>query len=392
MKKLIALLLAIGMVVSLGACKKPAQGSGSTGTNESTTGSIKQTDTPPQSTAPADAPSAYIETNTPPQEIVSGSEENQAAEKPVAETEQPDWTMLKTFPVFAGPKSTSSEECAIHRLTYETWQETANTMTERHASCAFYGYCEYYRSAPCETGYFFRTNFYNYDKTYFTENTMLVITLRLDAGNDAQLKDVHYADGIVTCSVETSRPVRRELDIYRTIYVQLDEAIPEDTQLKVEIINQQEQSEISLQWNERYYSLSGWVLYDKDSPKIAYALDWESYQEFAAECVKRGTACPNYSKAFFDDHTLIVVGWAAGSGSDIFDLHNLHYADGTLTCSIDIPYFDGLFSNANIAQWICYIEVNTVLPADTQVILDMGSMKYDQDTYKQKRDEFRTKC
>ena len=198
MKKLIALLLAIGMIVSLGACKKPAQGSGNTGTQASATGSANA--------------------STPNQEVVSGSGENQAAEKPVAETEQPDWTMLKAFPVFAGLKSTSSEECAIHRLNYETWQETANTIAEKHASCAFYGYCEYYRSAPCETGYFFRTNFYTYDKTYFTENTMLVITLRLDAGNDAQLKDVHYADGIVTCSVETSRPVRRELGIYRTIY------------------------------------------------------------------------------------------------------------------------------------------------------------------------------
>ena len=86
MKKLIALLLAIGMVVSLGACKKPAQGSGNTGTQASATGSANA--------------------STPNQEVVSGSEENQAAENPVAETEQPDWTMLKAFPVFAGLAAT----------------------------------------------------------------------------------------------------------------------------------------------------------------------------------------------------------------------------------------------------------------------------------------------
>jgi hypothetical protein len=262
-------------------------------------------------------------------------------------------------------------------------------MAEGHKRCASNGYCENDRSGPCETGYYFRSNFYTYDKAYFKENTMVVIGLKLDANTPAAVKDVHYADGTLTCFVEIGRPMRRELNCYKTIYVHVEQALPEDTELKLEVtVNQQPESEIPLTWKGNIYSLSGWDLFDRNAPRIAHILDWESYQAFAAECHRRGSFCPTYSEAFFDTHRLIAIGWGAGHSDDIFELYNLHYADGTLTCTIDRPYFEGMFSLNTTASRICYIVVDAVLPADTELVVDMGSVKYDQETYMQKKEQF----
>lgn len=375
MKKLITFVLVLCMVISLGACKKPAeQSGGSTGQTEKIT---EGTNTPTSG-----------ETEVPPESNNVCTSETPDNKGPAPEVQQPAWT-TKAFNTYAGLQSMYSQDRSIQRVDYETWQKIANTMAKDHKVCAANGYCERDRSSPCETGYYFRSNFYTYDKAYFKENTMVVIGLKLDANTSATVTDVRYADGTVTCFVEIGRPMRRELNCYTTIYVHVEQSLPENTELKLEVtVNQQPESEIPLNWKGNIYSLSGWDLFDLNAPRIAHILDWESYQAFAAECNERGSACPTYSKAFFDTHRLIAIGWGAGSGSDIFELYNLHYANGTLTCTIDRPYFEGMSSLANIATWICYIEVDAVLPADTELVVDMGSVKYDQETYIQKKEQF----
>ena len=76
MKKLIALLLAIGMVVSLGACKKPADNpSGITEQNAKATESTKA-DTPTEITGKPDTPTETVDKPDAPTEVTDKTDAN----------------------------------------------------------------------------------------------------------------------------------------------------------------------------------------------------------------------------------------------------------------------------------------------------------------------------
>lgn len=241
---------------------------------------------------------------------------------------------------------------------------------------------------PCEAvDYFAQTQ---YTEDFFTANTLVVLGLPFDENNSAALKDVRYEDGKLTCFVELERPIRRVVRYnFRTVYVQIECVLPEDTEFELKVTaKQQTESELALQGKVSFKRLQGWDLWEKDEPQIAKVLDWETYQAFAAECAKHGVTCPTYSKEFFDDRSLVAVGLASGSGSTIFELYDLHYAQGVLTCFVDIPYTPGMLTTSDMASWLCFIEVDTILPADTEVILDSGGVEYDYDTYMQKYAQF----
>jgi hypothetical protein len=86
------------------------------------------------------------------------------------------------------------------------------------------------------------------------------------------------------------------------------------------------------------------------------------------------------------------LGLSSGSGSTVFELRDVTYTGGVLTCSMDIPYSKEVFSTADMASWFCLVAVDTVLPLETEVVLDQGSVEYDYETYKQKDDQFHEKC
>ena len=83
-----------------------------------------------------------------------------------------------------------------------------------------------------------------------------------------------------------------------------------------------------------------------------------------------------------------MLGLSSGSGSTIYELYDLHYAQGTLICFVDSPTAEGLMVTANMASWLCFIEVDKVLPEDTEIVLDAGAVNYDYDTYTQKYEQF----
>ena len=176
----------------------------------------------------------------------------------------------------------------------------------------------------------------------------------------------------------------------------------------------QETEAVALKWADRYLSLGGWKLWEKDAPEIAKVLTYESYIALMDECVSRHGVCTtdcflyseddglclygrtirnvSYTKEFFDTNSLIVLGLSSGSGSTIFEMGNLTYAGGVLNCSIDVPFSREVGGNALMASWFCFIEVDTVLQPETEVILDLGPVEYDYEIYMQKYNQFHEKC
>lgn len=312
---------------------------------------------------------------------------SQPSESTSPERGQLIWS-YKTLDAFAGPKNTYSKEHTINCLTYDGWQETAASSLETHRGCANDGRCTLNVLSQCGVEEYF--NHTDYSEAFFAENTLLVITLQVDPNNPVVLKDVQYADGSLTCFVELGKPIRRGTYLYKTVYVQVEGVLPENTELKLEITAKElAESELALQWEESYLRLPGtWKLWEKDAPKIAKLLTWESYQAFVEECESHGSSCPTYTEEFFADHSLVVLGLSSGSGSTIYELYDLHYAQGALTCFVDIPTSPDALYNSVMASWLCFIEVDTILPADTEVILDSGGVEYDHDTFMQKHAQF----
>ena len=89
---------------------------------------------------------------------------------------------------------------------------------------------------------------------------------------------------------------------------------------------------------------------------------------------------------------MVVLGLAYSSGSIIFEVYDLRYNQGVLTCLLDTPSVKGAQNTHNMASWICFIEVDTVLPADTEVMLDWGIVEYDPDTFTKKVEQYVSKC
>lgn len=315
-----------------------------------------------------------------------------------------------TITDYSGIKSDGS---AAHRLTYDMWNTIVDFHMERHRGCSERGHCVHNTRFLCTaTDYVQNTS---YSEAYFEENTLILLDLRLDYNNPFSVKDVRYADGVLTCSVEIEKPIRRKIDCYWSAFVKIESALPAETQIKLEISNGQiEESEIDLNWEDAFLRLEGWALWKEDSPEIAKQLTYESCKELLDECLSRHGTCSkycfwyseedgmcsyakavksiSYPKEFFDDHSLILVGLSSGSGSTIFEVHDLHYAKGVLTCSVDVPWASGIMGTADMASWFCFIEVDTVLPEGTEIKSDIGAVEYDQDAYMQKLGQFYEKC
>ena len=167
---------------------------------------------------------------------------------------------------------------------------------------------------------------------------------------------------------------------------------------------------VALNWTEKYISLYGlnWPQLWKED--IAKVLDYDSYIALMDECVTHHGACTvecglysqddglcpwgrairndRYTKEIFDTHSLIVLGLSGVSSSTIFELRNVTYTGGVLSCSLDIPYSKEVGANADFASWFCFIAVDTILPLETEVVLDQKGVEYDYDTYTQKYDQF----
>ena len=97
-------------------------------------------------------------------------------------------------------------------------------------------------------------------------------------------------------------------------------------------------------------------------------------------------------KEFFNTNSLIVLGLSDGIGSTIFEMSSLTYANGVLNCTIDIPFSREVGGNAIMSSWFCFVEVDTVLQPETEVVVDQETVEYDYETYKQKHDQFHEKC
>ena len=171
---------------------------------------------------------------------------------------------------------------------------------------------------------------------------------------------------------------------------------------------------VALNWTEKYIMLSRWSLWEKDAPKIAKVLDYESYIALMDECVSRHGACTayctlysdddglcpwgrayqndRYTKEFFDTHSLIVLGLSDGSSSTIYELRNVTYTGDVLSCSMDIPFSKGVGANADMVSRFCFVAVDTILPLETEVVFNLESAEYDYETYQQKEDQFHEKC
>lgn len=331
----------------------------------------------------------------------------------------PDALEWKTtvFQTFAGILADDApEECVIRRFTYASWQDAIALNQNRHRNCLKQGCCSFNNRITCNVLEYFENAVSS--QSFFEENTLLVINLRFDNFNEASVKNIRYEDGVLTCHVELDKPIRWILSGRKSIFLQTDVPLPADTELKLEITTkidrQTEKGDIALTWEERYLSLSGWALWETDEPQIAKQLTYESFQELIDECVARhGTCSPScyqyfadtklchygetlrklsYPKEFFETHSLFVLGLASGSISTVFDISDLQYVDGVLTCVIDRPHADSVLSTVGMGSWLCFIEVDTVLPMETEIQMLTGTFMYDYEIYKQKVEQFGEKC
>lgn len=174
------------------------------------------------------------------------------------------------------------------------------------------------------------------------------------------------------------------------------------------IAEEQPKQEIKVNWEPKFLRVYNVDLWEEDAPKIHKVLDYEDFAELKSGL--HGTCDPmqcfqydadaglcayakslqnlSYSKAFFEENSLILVGLSSGSGSTIFEVTDLTYADGAITCDIDIPYAKYIVGTADMASWYCFIALDTVLPADTQITVNTEAVEVDMETYEQKYNQF----
>jgi len=169
----------------------------------------------------------------------------------------------------------------------------------------------------------------------------------------------------------------------------------------------QAEQEIKLNWEPKFLRVHNVKLWENDAPKIDKLLDYETF-----ETLKNGLHKPcniecfqydpneglcvyakslenlSYSKEFFENNSLILVGLSSGSGSTIFQVTDVSYTNGVITCSIDIPYAKDMFETCDMASWYCFVAVDTVLPADTQISVNTEAVEVDLATYEQANNQF----
>ena len=174
------------------------------------------------------------------------------------------------------------------------------------------------------------------------------------------------------------------------------------------IAEEQLKQEIKINWEPKFLRVYHVDLWEEDVPQIGKVLDYEMF--YLLKNSLHGACDPmqcflhdadaglcayakslqnlSYSKEFFEENSLILVGLSSGSGSTIFEVTDLSYTDGAITCDIDIPYAKYIVGTADMASWYCFIALDTVLPADTQITVNTEAVEVDMETYERKYNQF----
>lgn len=95
----------------------------------------------------------------------------------------------------------------------------------------------------------------------------------------------------------------------------------------------------------------------------------------------------SYSETFFADNTLLLIP-TTGGGPTAFEISGVAYSDGILTCTLTSYVPDEpVASTADIYGLTVFIELDTVLPENTQLKTEWIKTTVDAEIYQQKRSE-----
>lgn len=111
-----------------------------------------------------------------------------------------------------------------------------------------------------------------------------------------------------------------------------------------------------------------------------------------ADCnIKKALKSIAYPKDFFDNKSLLLIQLPLGLGTP-FEITELCYEMDVSTCTLQIFVSpEGVASNSAIAFWWIFVETDTVLPPNTNVLLNPVTIVLEQAEYAQKVQSFQEK-
>ena len=106
---------------------------------------------------------------------------------------------------------------------------------------------------------------------------------------------------------------------------------------------------------------------------------------------KKALKSISYPKEFFDGKNLLLIQLPVGFGTP-FEITELCYEREVLTCTLQlfVPP-DGGASNSATAFWWIFVETDTALSVNTNVLLNPVTIRLEQDEYAQKVQSFQEK-
>ena len=300
----------------------------------------------------------------------------------------------------------------IHRMTYETWKEWADYRVRDHGICQTCGYC--YRRGnsqnpvPCLEGEFFRNNVYSQE--YFAENTLLALDVEFEHTTSFTFKEVRYENNVLTCVVERPKlQLCSRLDNW-VVFVEIDSALPEDTELKLEYaeiektVSKPDPSSLpktlDFTWQDAaiyYYALfehsvthyfQGSV-YGKATTEgghtfaneSAMSVDLDNYKiwnEIGMEYwLKRGLSALKIKEpeTYLQENGLILINLKENS-SKPFALTDVSYKDGVLTCSFTFyePPEPAMASSYFERDYLFFVAVDALIPKGTEIKIERNTV------------------
>lgn len=300
----------------------------------------------------------------------------------------------------------------IYRMTYETWKEWSDYRVREHAICETYGYCGHRGTSqnpvPCLEGEFFRNNVYSQE--YFAENTLLALDVEFEHTTSFTFKEVRYENNVLTCVVERPKlQLCSRLDT-QVVLVELDSALPEDTELKIAYIEAEKTitkpdlsslpKTLDFTWQDAaiyYYALfehsvthyfQGSV-YGKTTTEgghtfaneAAMSVDLDSYKTGNAigmeRWFKRGFSALKIKEpeTYLQENGLILINLKENS-SKPFALTDVSYKDGVLTCSFTFyePPEPAMASSYFERDYLFFVAVDTQIPKGTEIKIERNTV------------------
>ncbi len=310
------------------------------------------------------------------------------------------WETLYSLSESKGSYTENGDKENIHRLNYETWKDWSDYQMESHANCIAEGHCvqimkQWQDDDPCAVVAHFQNAKYTED--YFKKNTLLVLDI-INSGVDTPfaVKEVHYADNTLTCTVERQIMFWEYLTDHWCIFVEIGSVLPADTELKLEIKEYNDPrldalpKTLDFNWKGDYEiatlffndaigakykdSIYGRI-YPYNSSKFngsaSMQLSYDSYTQLKADAEQlnlNAFESKSYTEEFFESNSLVLVNLTV-SATRFEGLKDVRYENGVLTCYIqyDVPDDEEMVINETTYDYLFFIEIDTVLPEGVEI-------------------------